>query len=229
MGFGGPAVVWNDHSGPDENWKSADVENAARMAAFCLAMFPDSRRRPVKFRRAGIWGPIAHFKFNVDTTPPRPFNVSVTDNDSAAPKITFESSDELSGIDHYEVRVDEAEWTAIDKALAGNPYAITGLSNGEHEIQIRAVDMAGNTATASTTIRVVSPTVLISGDTLRGIIDAVRGFVQNPLFAALIVAFVALSHEFFSHSKWWRRFKKHLQSHDEDSSTVDLRDIRRKR
>ncbi len=160
-------------------------------------------------------------KFQVDTNPPNKFDVVVADNNSNEPKLTFESSDSLSGVDHYEIKVDKKDWVAIDKSLAGKPYILRGLSYGEHQVLINAVDAAGNTTIASIM-------VTVPGGIWNKFWDMIRWLFQNWWFPAVVVAIIALAHEFFGHSKWWKKFKKNLKFEKEKKDNVlDLRDIRK--
>jgi|SRR3989344_2046525 len=176
----------------------------------------------LRFRENGSWGPIGHFKFQVDTKPPKEFKVLVEDDNTSEPKLTFESSDDLSGIDHYEIKIDKKDWVVIDKELAGKPYTLTNMGFGEHQILVNAVDSADNTTTASTTVTIPG------GGIWNKFIDMFRWIFRNWLFPAVIVALIALNHEFFAHSKWWKKIKKKLKlKKDKKDNILDLRDIRK--
>lgn len=82
--------------------------------------------------------------FIVDTTPPVvlinfPKNGSEIKSSRAA--VAWSGSDELSGIDHYEVRLDGNPWINV---LANTTYAFSKLSDGNHKIDIKVIDKAGN-------------------------------------------------------------------------------------
>jgi len=176
----------------------------------------------LRFRESGSWGPISHFRFQVDTKSLEAFDITVTDNNSNEPKLTFESSDDLSGIDHYEIKIDKKDWIMVDKILAGKLYTLSNLSSGEHQILVNAVDMAGNTTTASTM-------VTIPGGIWSKLTDIIRWIFRNWLFPAAIVVFIALNHEFFGHSKLWKKLKKNLKLKKvKKDNILDLRDVRKK-
>lgn len=65
-----------------------------------------------------------------------------------------------SGIDYYETRIDSGLW--INKGTVTS-HTFIGLSNGEHTIDVRAWDKAGNSVSSHVTISVdlTSPTVAI--------------------------------------------------------------------
>jgi len=61
--------------------------------------------------------------------------------------VTFEwsGSDELSGIDHYEVAIDDI-WVNVEM---DNFHAFRGVGDGSHTVEIKALDKAGNVRTLS--------------------------------------------------------------------------------
>lgn len=176
----------------------------------------------LRFRENGAWGPISHFKFQVDSKPPQEFNVLIVDDNSNEPKLTFESRDDLSGIDHYEIKIDTNDWLMIDKSVAGKPYGLIIKGYGKHQVMIKAVDGAGNSTTASAM-------VTIPGGIGKKFLDLIRWIFQKGILPAIVVALIALAHEFLAHSKWGRKFKKNLKfnKNKTKSSILDLRDIRK--
>lgn len=56
--------------------------------------------------------------------------------------VTWTGSDEFSGISHYEIRLDGGSWSSVG---TNTTYTFTGLSDGSHMVDIKAVDKAGNT------------------------------------------------------------------------------------
>lgn len=101
-------------------------------------------------------GPILHYKFMVDTTPPEPFEIILPDGKVTAnpmPRIRFETFDKLSGIDRYEIKIDDGDWFNA-ATLKTASYILPKLKPGEHQIFIRAYDKAGNYAEAKEIITV---------------------------------------------------------------------------
>jgi hypothetical protein len=76
----------------------------------------------------------------LDTTPPVVNVVGLQIYDTRV-TISWSGFDNLSGIDHYEIRLDEGAWINIG---ASTNYTFENLSQGVHIIYIRAVDKAGN-------------------------------------------------------------------------------------
>jgi len=106
------------------------------------------------------WSGVVHFRVQIDTTPPNPFTpltdpVGETD---VRPLISFATTDALSGIDHYELKLDKGEFFRAE-----NPYRPDRISSGERTFLVRALDKAGNYTDASVKIRVkeiASPTIV---------------------------------------------------------------------
>jgi hypothetical protein len=78
----------------------------------------------------------------IDLTPPANFTPTAnpstwTNNDQ--PQITFSTTDALSSIDHYEVRVDSGGFSTQT-----SPYTLPSQSDGTHNVTVRAYDVAGN-------------------------------------------------------------------------------------
>lgn len=101
-----------------------------------------------RFANSIGWGPVLHYRIAVDTTPPSPFTISFSDgssSDNPTPTVSHGSSDSLSGIDHYEIKVSRREVIAS----SADQTALPPLMPGSYAITIRAYDAAGN-ATQST-------------------------------------------------------------------------------
>jgi hypothetical protein len=80
----------------------------------------------------------------MDTTAPMvliSFPSSNYEIKSSTIDVTWSGSDEYSGISDYRIRLDESSWISIG---TNTSYTFTGLSDGDHTIDIKAVDNAGN-------------------------------------------------------------------------------------
>jgi hypothetical protein len=105
----------------------------------------------VQLRNGKGWGEISHFRFQVDTTKPSSLTVTeVPREDTTEPKaiFSFEAMDELSGIDHYEVKIDSGN-SVIWNDNGSHRYETAFLESGTHTIYVSAVDKAGNALTTS--------------------------------------------------------------------------------
>ena len=112
-----------------------------------------------RFRTSAGLGPVTSFKFNIDTRPPADFSITRVDTDDPTnpkPELLFSSSDETSGIDHYELTVNGTDPVNIAASDAGKSYAMPLQTPGEKNLEIKAFDKAGNTASARLTIQIQS-------------------------------------------------------------------------
>ncbi len=96
---------------------------------------------------------IISINFTIDITPPdlsiiSPSSGEVIHNTSVI--VDWEGHDN-SGINYYEVRIDDGDWIYMGK-LTRNTF--NELSDGEHTVEVRAWDNAGNNRTESVTFTV---------------------------------------------------------------------------
>ena len=91
--------------------------------------------------------------FTVDTIPPL---VSITSPNNGTylatsnVTVSWSGSDNIA-IDHFEIRVDGSSWINVGLTYS---YEFTGLSDGSHTVDVKAVDKAGNTNISSVTFYV---------------------------------------------------------------------------
>ncbi|MBT4350015.1 hypothetical protein HOD19_04570 [bacterium] len=100
----------------------------------------------VRLRSTAGWGGVTHFRLQIDTKDPEYFEITKQPEDDATnPKITFlfEAEDELSGISHYAVKIDDAE-EQIWQDDGTHIYTTPALPAGKHTMIVRAIDFAGN-------------------------------------------------------------------------------------
>ena len=112
----------------------------------------------IKALRGGSWGGVTHYSIKIDGSPPARFKIEI--NPAARtvtrrPVIGFQTTDALSGVDHYELKVvslTPSEAPGVDNRTAQNffieansPY-IPELQLGEYDVFVRAFDKAGNYA-----------------------------------------------------------------------------------
>ncbi|MFP4607975.1 MAG: Ig-like domain-containing protein, partial [Candidatus Aenigmatarchaeota archaeon] len=111
--------------------------------------------------------------FTVDKTPPDIEITSPTENEwlnESDVTAEWTGSDNISGIDYYEVRIDGNNWT--DKGT-GTSHTFSNLTEGEHTVEIRAWDNAGNNATdtANFTVDKTPPDIEITSPTESEIVN----------------------------------------------------------
>jgi hypothetical protein len=119
----------------------------------------------LQIRTTSGWGAVAHYKFKIDTQAPNDFNIifpDQNDNTNPQPTVLFTTEDDLSGIDHYEIKIGDGDVFNVAPEAISNPYILPVQQPGTHTILVRAIDKAGNskTKTAEFTIDAInSPTV----------------------------------------------------------------------
>jgi len=106
----------------------------------------------------------ASVTFTVDVTAPEvtidsPLNGTIFNTTTVT--VSWAGSDALSGIDHYEISMDSGNWIAVGLNTA---YNFTGLSDGSHTVDVKAIDNATNEATDTVgfTVDTTNPTVSIT-------------------------------------------------------------------
>ncbi|MFY9457603.1 MAG: hypothetical protein WAP23_01585 [Candidatus Spechtbacterales bacterium] len=100
----------------------------------------------LKIKNVYGWSEISHFKVQIDTEPPRPFEITILDGretTNPAPAILFDTTDDLSGIGYYEVKIGENQEQETEKS-GGNPFQLARQIPGTHTIVVKAFDKAAN-------------------------------------------------------------------------------------
>lgn len=89
------------------------------------------------------WGPTSHYKVQIDTT--KPYGLKIIPGEklptvNPSPLIEIEAKDDASGIDYYQIRVDQEEAVKTDK----NKYQLFALKPGKHQVEVLVFDKSGN-------------------------------------------------------------------------------------
>lgn len=119
-----------------------------------------------QFKNATGWGATTHYKFQIDATPPQPFVVRpahAEDTEDPRPILFFNTSDNLSGVDYYDIKVgDKVIHTIAAGKVSSNPYTPPFLGPGTKKVTVVAYDRAGNVSTSSAeiTVNAIDPPVI---------------------------------------------------------------------
>jgi hypothetical protein len=121
----------------------------------------------VKAVKNNAWSTTGHFLVRIDTAPPAKFKPNVdflvASNDSKERTlVSFFTTDNLSGIDHYEVGIIDKSQPLTESPTfiqTESPFQIPIQDNGKLQVIVRAVDKAGNVRDES--IDVHKPSTLI--------------------------------------------------------------------
>lgn len=108
----------------------------------------------VRFRNNIGWGSTTHYRLAIDTKPPLPFDITIIPAFSTMdpnPTISYETADQLSGLNNYAVQIDNAAATATDKTT----FAFVKLNPGKHTVTVAAIDKAGNETIKTTEIDIL--------------------------------------------------------------------------
>lgn len=134
----------------------------------------------LRFKNNNGWGTTAHFKIQIDTTPPDAFKISYPHGETSEdprPVILFNTTDKASGVDHYEIKIGESQFNRIAiNDVSSNPYTPEPQDPGKHPILVKAVDLAGNETVQSSEFTIIPintpiitdyPNEIDKGDLLR--------------------------------------------------------------
>jgi len=98
----------------------------------------------VKFLINDEWGPVAHFKFQVDAEKPSQLEINQLDSESYTKgRFSFYATDEISGIDYFAIKIDDGE-QKIWRDYGDGVFETQSISLGNHKISVKAFDFAGN-------------------------------------------------------------------------------------
>ncbi len=104
----------------------------------------------LRYKNDSGWGPTSHRKIMVDKTPPEKFELTASvDASSTDVTLKFTATDTPSGIDHYEVSVDDGSPIKVTLSGAvGGTYLLASQTPGAHKVKFTEFDKSGN-STAS--------------------------------------------------------------------------------
>jgi len=112
----------------------------------------------VKLQNNIGWSKISHFKIQIDTSPPEPFEI-IIDNEgdptNPHPILYFKAKDQFSGVSHYEIKIGQGDFFSLVEVQT-NPYQLPYQNPGKYALEIKAVDMAGNKTPATSEVKVES-------------------------------------------------------------------------
>lgn len=116
---------------------------------------PDGRHYfHIKALRDGVWGGVTHFAVSIDSEPPAQFPISILPaarTSTRDPIIKFGTTDQSSGIDHYELKIVPLQPQGTEKKddqslfiEVDSPYVAQKMEPGSYDVFVRAYDKAGN-------------------------------------------------------------------------------------
>jgi len=120
----------------------------------------------IKAKKGNTWGGITHYILLIDTAPPAAFALSFEPTlrspviTAREPIVFFITTDSLSGLDHYELKLIDLTKTPQEKETGFfieifPPHQLASLATGEYEVIVRAFDRAMNWQDSSKKIEVI--------------------------------------------------------------------------
>jgi len=166
----------------------------------------------IKSLRAGLWGGTTHFAIKVDATPPADFVIDIAPasrTSSHTPIIQFTTTDGLSGIDHYELKIvplspggvsDDASRFFIE---ALSPYTPASMELGSYDVIVRSYDKSGNHVEMKERLRITTPFFAFINST--GISLGGKTLPWMWVWIILILIFTTLTY-LARRTKGWRHY-----------------------
>ncbi len=151
----------------------------------------------IKFKNSSGWGKTSHYKVMIDTQPPSAFEIRVDNqNDPTNPRplLYFNSEDQLSGLDYYELKIgDKESFRVTENSLkATDYYQLPAQEPGKYPIVIKAVDKVSSATIASAQLEIkplATPEILELPKSLNNEeVLTIKGTSQYP--GATITVFV---------------------------------------
>jgi len=136
----------------------------------------------IKTFKRQTWGGVTHFASKIDASPPAEFPISVEGSSRTTnrqPGIRFSTTDALSGMDHYTLKIIPLNSKTLPQQNGftpnqplfievESPYVVAPLELGTYDVIVRAHDKAGNFRDVTKRFAIVSsPFQFILGEGLQ--------------------------------------------------------------
>ncbi|MDX1607697.1 MAG: hypothetical protein R3251_00595 [Candidatus Spechtbacterales bacterium] len=152
----------------------------------------------IKALRDDSWGGVTHFAVNIDSTPPVEFPIDIVpeaETTARRPVINFSTTDQLSGMDRYEIKLvaldleedvpDTLQEFFIETT---SPYSPPELALGSYDVIVRAYDQAGNFYDATQRLEITTRLFKIISD--EGI--EIQGKILVPWWVVFLLLLIIL-------------------------------------
>lgn len=112
----------------------------------------------VQYKNQVGWGAVTNRKLLIDTTPPEPFAIRVTQGTTPSdfPLLNFEAVDKTSGVEKYELTIADKEPLIVTPDEARLGYLLKELEDGTYTIKVIAYDKAGNKRESTTPVLITA-------------------------------------------------------------------------
>lgn len=151
----------------------------------------------VKAIKKGVWGTTGHFLVRIDTVPPAEFTpeadyLMAATILSERTLVSFFTTDNLSGVDHYEVGVIDKDQPPTESPVfveSSSPYQVPIKVDGKLQVIVRAVDKAGNVRDESIDVRYQNK-----------LINFIKNYLVYILLGIILLGFtILIIHYVFGH------------------------------
>lgn len=146
----------------------------------------------LQFKNEAGWGEVGKRKVMIDTVLPEEFQIGLLDqgDDATAPKLNMKTTDDVSGMDRYEVYFNDASvGTVKDADLATGGFLIPPQEGGLTKVKVKAYDKAGNIRESDKELTLPLVMKPVKG-AKAGEVVAAPGFFTTERILLLISAFI---------------------------------------
>lgn len=138
----------------------------------------------IRYSNAQGYGETTHYRVQIDATAPKAFT-PVISSDGYKNIITLDAKDVTSGIDYYNIKIDNLPVIKVkNSSIVNGKYELPMQNQGEHSLSVTAYDLAGNHTEANLNFvssEVVAPTLSVNPEEIKkGDSITVVGEVEYP-------------------------------------------------
>jgi len=112
----------------------------------------------MRFQNNLGWGPTAHYRLAIDTQPPLGFEINIPEGektDNPVPTLQFQTSDALSGLKEYQLRIGDGNLILIPAADFTGSFKLPLQAPGKRRVIVKAIDQAENSVENSMDIEIL--------------------------------------------------------------------------
>lgn len=111
---------------------------------------------------AGEWSKTSHFRIQIDTKNPYDLVVTTSADPDGELVIKMSAEDDLSGIGHYSVQIDDGKPLIVlaDTATGEAVAKLSSMGGKEHDLVVKAFDRAGNAVETTRSLGAGAPPVI---------------------------------------------------------------------
>jgi Sec-independent protein translocase protein TatA len=185
----------------------------------------------VSFESGSAWSSPVMEKLMLDRTPPEPFIISRVDTNQAdkQPIFAWSANDDMSGIDHYEVKIGNGDWFNASAIQNGSSSYILPPQApiGVRTLTVRAFDKAGNYTDASLNFSVLPLTALSAPCEKSAFFCGLSGIFSEWgwAIAGILIILLLLAYGFIYHLLRWKKSSSKELKKFEDELRRDLKAV----